>query len=158
MTGGGESAHGRGDVKDVNPETLLTRGQVAELRSIGRALKAAADRLQRGDIDPSLLDKLGMTREGFKGFVEKYSRRFERIRKDYAANNTGRIAPGAVTMVGDAKLSTGGDGYGPATDDTREGGKTDTEIRIERGRTVSPAFRKSLEAFLRAVGRERSGN
>ena len=54
---------------------------LAKPDAVGRVLDEAQKQIRDGDVDPKLLKDLGMTAPQFKSFVEKYSQKFEQVRK-----------------------------------------------------------------------------
>jgi hypothetical protein len=151
------SADKRGDVKEPQGP-LASGGQKSNLQSIGRIISEARQDLKDGKVDPELLKSLGMTREQFAAFVEKYAQRIGKIEKmkEQTAGPDGTIS-GSFAIPGSDRLEDGRALDGKL-EDVRGSEKLSTdEIRKlyeQRASKVSPEYRKQVEAYFRAISEQ----
>ncbi len=157
MAGGDPNSGSRDTRDDVKLPTgpLLSGSQQANLQSIGKLISEAQKDLRDGKVDPELLKSLGMTREQFAAFVEKYAQRIGKIgkMKDKTAKPDGTVQ-GAFALPGSDRQQQGR-GLDGTLEDVRGGEKLSTdEIRKlyeQRAGKVSRKYRKQVEAYFRAI-------
>lgn len=155
---GGDPASGsrdhRGQV-DAPAGPAASAAQKANLKSIGRLISEAQKDLRAGKVDPDLLKALGMTREQFAAFVERYAQRIGKIEKmaDETAKPDGTIR-GVFALPGSDRRQDGREA-GKKLETVRGSEKlSPDEIRKlyeQRARKVSSEYRKQVEAYFRAI-------
>jgi hypothetical protein len=155
--GGGDPDSGSADKRGKVDATegLLTPGQVADLKSIGRALDEAQKEIRSNKVDPELLKQLGMNMQGFQGFVETYVDKFGKVKPMLERTDrpnqtlTGAfVAPGSRDPQAgkglDNQFKTVQGGEKLQADGTRKLFETPAS-------KVEPAFRKGVDSYFRAV-------
>ena len=156
--GGGSPNSGSRDSRDNvrEPAGPLAAGrQQGNLESLGRLISEARKDLRDGKVDPELLKSLGMTREQFAAFVEKYTQRIGKVEpmKD-STPRPGGIVRGDFVIPGSDRKQTG-TGLDPKLENVRGGEKlTPDEVRTlyeQRAAKVSSEYRKQVEAYFRAI-------
>jgi hypothetical protein len=96
---------------------------------------------------------MNLTMPAYRDFVERYTQRYERVRRDIDAARRAEI--GAVEVIGSDEMLEGGEAQigGLSERDAGEGEMDEGLSEAERMR-VSPRYQKALEAYLRAVSEE----
>jgi hypothetical protein len=156
-SGSGQSADSRGNVEDVDPAVLKAAARTGKLESIGRALNVARRQIRNDKVNPELLKDLGMTSRGFRSFVDKYTEKYHRIRKNLDQAGPREFRAGGIDMVGSGSLSEGSSTVIDGAGDSRSGTQQDKQLRETRARKVAPEYRKKLEEYFRSVGKGRTG-
>ena len=134
---------------------LDSADQQASLDSIGKVIAEAEKELRDGKVDPELLKALGMSQAQFAAFVEKYTQRIGEVKKmaDQTAKPTGTVVSSAV-IPGNTRQQAGR-GVDGRMDDVRGSEKLSTDdvrkLYEQRAKTVSPEYRKQVEAYFRAI-------
>ncbi len=153
------SSDRRGDVDE--PDGPLEAGRQGEsIEAIGRVIDEAGRDLRDGTVDEGLLKDLGMTRDQFAAFVEKYRRRIGQVRAmRERTERPGQTVDGAVIPGSDRRQA----GRGAGGDVDGRGGEdlSKDELRKlyeERARKVSPEYREQVEAYFRAVSEAADGD
>jgi hypothetical protein len=143
----------RGDVEDVQADPLGQAPSGDTLESLGRALDAANAQIAENKVDPALLKDLNMTEPEFRTFVEQYTHVYEKAVRQAKANDTRQtLTVGQVPLPGQQEVQHGqGVGVGALQDDGEPHSRDDEEIGGGDKQSVSPEYRKQLEAFLRAT-------
>ena len=157
MAGGDPNSGSRDTRDDVKEPTgpLMSGSQQANLQSIGKLISEAQKDLRDGKVDPELLKSLGMTRDQFAAFVEKYAQRIGKVEKmkDRTARPDGTIQ-GAFVIPGSDRQQQGR-GLDGKLEDIRGSEKlSKDEIRKlyeQRASKVSREYRKQVEAYFRAI-------
>jgi len=158
MTGGGASntgsADARGEVELPAGWRNLPAKDQQRLRSIGRAISEAQNRVRDDTVDPELLKKLGMTEAEFGNFVEKYAKRYGKRKTDAAETDKPTdVVRNAFNLTGKA----GREGGKAAGEDIGvEGTEKLTKDQIRkllesRANEVAPEFRKAVEDYFRTI-------
>ena len=115
----------------------------------------AQRQVRDGKVAPKLLKKLGMTDAQFRSFVEKYSRRFGKLRP--MADRTdrpGQEIGGAFELPGSEKLQTGRAWDSKLGNVTGSEKLTPDEIRKlseSKAARASRKYREHVQAYLRAI-------
>gem|GEM_PF-2525163 len=137
---------------------LASARQRANLDAIGKVISEAQNQLRGGQVDPELLKSLGMTRDQFAAFVDRYAQRIGKIEKmrDETERPEGAIR-GAFSLGGSDRKASGS-GVDDRLTDLRGGEKlTIDQIRKlhqQRARNVSPEYRAQVEAYFRAISEQ----
>jgi len=159
---GGDSESGSSDEParldtTTRPDELTPR-QRERLESVGRALDEARRRIRDDEVDPKLLEELGMTRGEFEAFVEEYTRRFGQLEPMPTGTPSpgGRLG-GAFTLPGSDRLQPGKGRDGDIGD--VEGGEELSpdevrRLRESRLRRVSPEYRKQAESYFKSISEQ----
>jgi len=148
------SSDQRGDVKEPTGP-LASGGQKPNLQSIGKIISEAREDLKNGKVDKDLLKSLGMTRDQFAAFVDRYTQRIGKIEKmkDETAGPDGTIR-GSFAIPGSGRTQAGR-GLNGKVENVRGSEKLSIdEIRKlyeQRAKKVSPEYRKQVEAYFRAI-------
>jgi hypothetical protein len=125
-----------------------------QLEGMGRALDEAVEDARSGQVDPELLDELGMNEDEFRDFVEKYSRKYGDVRemadRTAGADRIGR----EIEVAGSDRLERGRGSDRRVTDTAgSEDIESDDVRKLNESRRdqIDPAYRKQVEDYFRAV-------
>ena len=131
----------------------------ADLESIGRGLDEAQRQIRDNEVDPDLLEELGMTQPEFRNFVDRYSQRYGRPDENPSQTPRPDGTGPRVPLPGEEGVQRGsglrtdlGTVEGPAdrqSDDVRD-------LREGGGADVPPEYREHVEDYYRAVGAGRT--
>ena len=158
--GASDPSQKRGDAVDVDGgEKPLTPQESARISSVGKVIDEAQKQLRGGDVDPALLKDLGMTPQQFRTFVEQYTQRLEKMKRDPAETPDGRQWVGYEGPGG--RTTQGGKTLDSQMLDVRGGEKlTPDQLRkLQESPTakVSPEYRKQVEDYFRAISEGAAG-
>ena len=140
---------------------LASGKQQDNLKALGRLIDEARRDLRDGTVDPALLKSLGMTKQQFSAFVERYNQRIGKIAKmqDTTAGPDGAIR-GNLVIPGSAGTQAGR-GVDERMEPVRGGEKLrpDEQRKLyeQRARKVSQEYRKDVEAYFRAISEGQGG-
>jgi len=127
----------------------------ADLESIGRGLDEAQRQIRDNEVDPELLEELGMTQREFRNFVERYSQRYGRPDENPAQTPDPDGTGPRVPLPGEEGVQRGS---GLRTDLGTLQGLADRQsddlrdLREGGGAEVPPEYREHVEDYYRAVG------
>ncbi len=151
------SSNTRGDIQAENKQGDLTPEELAQLESLGKAIDELAREIESGQVDPKLLDKLAMTPEQLKGFVEKYTGMFDKLREKLSSQGPPRVVRGQAAQIGQSGVQQGrGRDAGGASGTQGMSADQMKNISDARLQQVPPEYRKQVEAYFRAVAEMRS--
>ncbi len=143
-----------GEVDDPGRTPHLTPEQVEKIRSTGRTINEADRQLRDDEVDEEMLKDLGMTREQYRNFVERYRQRLDKVRP--AVDKTERpnkTAPGSRKVPGESGVQTGqpGDGEISVTGSEELTEEEKNKLNESRRSKVSPEYRRHVDEYYRSI-------
>ena len=162
MAGGDPSSGSskqRGEVQGPGDLGNLTPQEQAQISSVGRVMDEAQKQLRGGDVDPALLKDLAMTPQQFRTFVDQYTQRLEKVKREPGEQPAGQQQ--AETSGPGGAQAQSGRGMDSQVLDVRGGEKLSPDqlrkLNESRSAKVSPEYRKQVEDYFRAISEGAGG-
>lgn len=109
--------------------------------------------MRAGEVDKDMLKKLGMSEPEFRAFVDKYSRKFGKVREMLDKTDPARRVRESVVRGGTMEVQEGKAASGDVASTGGEDLSPDQIRKLYESRKgkLSPEYRKQVEAYFRAI-------